>query len=221
MGTGKMRCILPSTERPFTLAKAIRHSFGTLTNGSRVVTYQVWAPAHVPPGKRLPLILGQTPVRWNAYPYLAAAAGCQFVSVNRDTWQEGLERWQEDVLAAQAEFAGRAEGDGSRGFLYGHSAETVPISLLAASRPELWKGVVILSPSATPDLSQCRLRNMYIDAAELDRGQEERLSAYQSEAAKAGVEVKLVMHPKARHTSWSRSTEQAKVRELAAFLSAQ
>lgn len=221
VGTGVMRCLVASTRRPFTFAKAIRHSSGTLTNGSRILTYQLWAPAHIPKGKPLPLILGQTPYRWNAYPYLAAAAGCQFVTVNRKSWEEGIEHWEEDVLAVQAEFAKRPGVDPERLYLYGHSAETVPINSLAATRPDLWKGAFILSPTALPDLSCCRLSSLLIDAAELDAGQVERLSAYQAEAAKAGVEVKLVLHPKARHTSWSRSTEQAKVEELAGYLSAQ
>jgi len=221
VGTGAMRCLVASTRRAFTFAKAIRHSSGTLTNGSRIITYQLWAPSHIPKGKRLPLILGQTPYRWNAYPYLAAAAGCQFVTVNRKSWEEGIEHWEEDVLAVQAEFAKRPAVDPKRLYLYGHSAETVPISSLAASRPELWKGALIPSPAALPDLRSCRLSALLIDAAELDPGQAERLSAYQAEAAKVGVEVKLVLHPKARHTSWSRSTEQAKVEALAGFLFAQ
>jgi hypothetical protein len=221
IGTGAMRCLVPPMEKPFSFAKTINHRSGALTNASRVVTYELWGPARTAPGKRLPLIVGQTPYAWTPYPYVAAAAGWQFVTVNRKSWVDGIDRWEEDVLAVLAEFAHRREVDSSRVYLYGHSAETIPISSLTASRPELWKGVMILSPTGLPELSQSRLSSMLIDAAELDRGQEARLSAYQAEAAKAGVVVKLVIHPKALHTSWSRSTEQAKVRELAAFLSAQ
>lgn len=124
-------------------------------------------------------------------------------------------------MAVQAEFATRGEMDGKRVFLYGHSAETFPISNLADSRPELWKGVLILSPSGLPDLSRCRLSSMFIDAGELDPGQKERLSTYQAEAARVGVAVDLVVHPKAPHTSWSRTTEKARVEALVGFLSAQ
>lgn len=221
LGTGAARCLVASTEKPFSFGKAVQHTWGTLTNGSRVITYQAWSPAHLSRQDRRPLILSQTASRWNAYPYLAAAAGCQLVAVSRKSWDEGLEHWEEDVLAVQSEFANRAGVDRKRVYLYGYSAETYRISNLAASRPDLWKGALLVSPSVLPDLSKCRLARLLVDAAELDPGQRERLSAYQAEAARAGVEVELVLHPNARHVSWSRTTEQARVERFAAYLRAQ
>lgn len=219
VGSEALRCVVAATEKPLRASRSVRHTSATLTNGTRVITYQRWSPARKT-GKLGPLILGQTPYRWNAYPQLAAAAGYHFVTVNRKSWEEGIDQWEEDVLAVRAELVKKPEVDGQRIYLYGHSAETYPMSNLAASWPELWKGALMLSPSTLPDLTRCRLSTVLIDAGELDTGARERLTKYQADAARAGVAVKLVIHPQARHTSWSRTTELAKVKALAEFLEA-
>jgi hypothetical protein len=79
----------------------------------------------------------------------------------------------------------------------------------------------MLSPSALPDLTTCRFTRLFIDAGELDTGSRERLETFQNDAARAGVATRVVIHPQARHTSWSRSTEREKVRELALWLATQ
>lgn len=217
--TDVTRCLVSPAAKPFSFGRAVQHASGALTNSGRVITYQVWKPSVISKSRKYPLVLGQTPYRWNPYPYAAARAGCWFVSINRKSWEQGIETWEEDVMAVYRAMTSEANIDAKRVFLYGHSAETSPICNLAEREPDLWKGALMLSPTGLPDLSRSRLSAMLIDAGELDAGAITRLSAYQTEAARAGVATRLVIHPGARHTSWSRTTEQSKVEEISRFLS--
>ncbi len=220
LGAGRERSLVAALEKDFKGIAAVRRESGMLTNAGRVVAYQRWFPAGRPGAKR-PVILAQTPFRWSPYPYVAALAGFEFVSLNRKTWESGLDNWEADILALREELCRRGEVDPRRMYLYGHSAETSPISALGAARPELWRGALLLSPGGLPDLSACRFARLFIDAGELDTGARQRLEAFQNDAARAGVPVRLVIHPEARHTSWSRGTEREKVRQIALWLGAQ
>jgi predicted esterase len=220
LGTGLERPLVEAMEKDFKGVASVRHESGMMTNAGRVVPYQRWFPSGRRGTKR-PVILAQTPFRWSPYPYVAALAGFEFVSMNRKNWESGIDHWEEDVLAMREELCRRGEADPGRIYLYGHSAETSPISSLGAAQPGLWRGALMLSPSALPDLTTCRFTRLFIDAGELDTGARERLEAYQNDAARAGVATRVVIHPQALHTSWSRSTEREKVRELALWLATQ
>lgn len=221
LATGGERCLVPASAGALTGLAAVRHDWGMLTNDGRVLAYQRWYPRAGRARVRRPVILSQTPFRWSPYPYAAALAGYEFASINRKSWEEGLENWIGDVLALREELLRQGIGDPARMYLYGHSAETSPISELGAQRPELWRGALLLSPSGLPPLPACRFRSLFLDAGELDPGARQRLERFQNEAARAGVATRLVVHPGARHTSWSRDTEREKVRQLTDWLRAQ
>ena len=60
---------------------------------------------------------------------------------------------------------------------------------------------------------------MLIAAGEKDESGSKRLSAYQTAAAKAGVNVRVVINPNAMHTAWSKGAERDRVTVLADYLS--
>lgn len=215
--THQVRPIIPVTKKPLNFAKSVHHSSATLTNGDHEITYQVWRPERISRGKKYPLIITQTPYYWSPFPVMAASSGYYFVKVNRISWEAGIDTWESDVLAVYNELSKDVQIDLGRVFLFGHSIETVPLSNLAAEKPLLWKGIIILSPIELPDLSRTDLSAIWIDAGELDR-RLDRLPAYQAEASKIGTRTRLVIHPKARHKSWSKAIEQAQIEEMAAFL---
>ncbi|HVV00500.1 MAG TPA: hypothetical protein VHH88_04005, partial [Verrucomicrobiae bacterium] len=214
----QLRRLTPVSAKPFSFATVARQSSGTLTNDNRIVTYQLWSPPHPKKGAKYGLVLTQTPYDYNPCALVAANAGYCFVSINRRSWEQGIENWESDVLAVYSEMTNRADVDTRRVYLYGHSAETIPISRIVHSHPGLWRGVLLASPTGLPEVETCRLHEIFIDGRGLERGAEARLVSYQDLAARKGIVVTLLIHPNAHHTSWSLNTAEAKVLATAAFL---
>ncbi len=213
------RCVVRPTERPFSFAKTITHSSVVISNGNEEIIGQLWRPTTLPSGRKYPLILTQTPYRWTPYPNMAACAGYYFLAINRKSWEEGIDTWESDVMTAYKELAKDPHIDLSRVFLLGFSAETDPISHLAAERPDLWKGVVMQSPEGLPDVLKTKISTMLIQIGEKDPKARQRIPPYLDESARHGIATRVIIYPNARHTSWSRTTEGAKVEEMADFLS--
>src|ERR1022692_2989893 len=58
---------------------------GTNSSGKEI-GYHLWEPTHVSPGKKYPLILGQSLYVWNSSPQVAANAGYYFATANFTNW---------------------------------------------------------------------------------------------------------------------------------------
>jgi predicted esterase len=217
--TGSQRCVVSPMEQPFSFEGKVTHVCGVITNQSREIPYHLWRPANLKPGKKYPLILGQTRYDWNPYPQIAARSGFYFVMVTRKSWAR-MEDWDKDIMAIYDDL-NDPHIDKKRIYLYGHSAETSLVSNIASEKPDLWKGVLLFSPTTLPDLSRSHISTMLIAAGKNDEGNGKRLPEYQANAAKAGVDVHIVMNPEAMHTAYSKSSEQERVDVLATYLSSQ
>lgn len=217
--TGALRRVFSAGGQELDAGNRLTHSAGVIVKGEREIRYHLWMPRRGFTGGKHPLVLGQTPYGWTPYPHTAAAAGCCWATVNRPTWEIGLETWVEDVLALYAELKSNPRIDFSRVYLYGRSAETVPLSELAAQEPGRWRGAIMFSPTVHPDLRQCSLHTLLLDCGEHDGLTRDRLRTYQTEAAvRHGVPVTVFSHETARHTSFSRVTAANRVRELGSYL---
>jgi hypothetical protein len=218
---GALRCVLAGSERGESLYRTFRHQAGVLEIGGREVTYRLWMPEPTIFRRKFPLIIGQTPYGWSPYPYIAVNAGYCFVTVDRPSWYEGLDTWGADVMGVYEHLKSNVHVDARAGYLYGRSAETPYLSAVAAENPQLWKGAVLFSPGTLPDLSLTSFSKVFVDLGEYDKGARERLTKYQAQAAARGVPVRLLVHETARHTSWSRATQRARLENLAEFLETQ
>jgi poly(3-hydroxybutyrate) depolymerase len=111
--------------------------------------------------------------------------------------------------------------DTNRVFLSGSSAETPYLNQLVAEKPDLWKGVILLSPSELPDLSMSNmhLSSMFIVAGANDGNSLEWLTKYQDQAAAAGISVKLLFLGDAQHITRSIASERNQLQQCAEYLS--
>ena len=212
---------LGSSLKPhFRYASIVNSVGGVFTNASgRQRNYDFWQPAHVLPGKRYPVIINQTISGGGPYPQIATSEGYYFASVNRPGWWEGIDSWKEDVMGLYGVLAKNPNIDASRVFLSASSAETPHLNQLVVEKPDLWKGVILLSPSALPDLSTVRLSSMFIVAGASDGNSLERLTKYQDQATEAGISVKLLFLGGAQHITRSIASERDQLQQCAEYLS--
>ena len=61
--------------------------FGMVTNsaGKRYASH-LWRPYREEPGRKYPLVLGNTPYSWTPYPMASGNAGYYFMTVDRPGW---------------------------------------------------------------------------------------------------------------------------------------
>ena len=219
LSADNMRCLFAGVDRAFAPEQTLRHSSFAITNNNREIRYHLWMPQQDYFGRKHPLVIGQTPYGWTPFPHVAAAANCCWVTINRATWEIGLSTWASDVLAVYEDLKRQEKIDFRKVYLYGRSAETVPLSELAAERPELWRGAILFSPTLMPDLSRCRLKTLLLDCGEYDSGTYQEVVKYQTDAAVSrGIPTTLLVHETARHTSFSRITAANRCLVLGYFL---
>ncbi|HKW30919.1 MAG TPA: hypothetical protein VJT54_16420 [Verrucomicrobiae bacterium] len=217
--SGEVQCVDSGFEGHFQYAKMVTPISGTITNASgEQMSYHVWAPAHVSPGKKYPLIIGQTHYMWYSYEQVAANCDCFFAFADRPSWWDGLSHWTTDVTSLYAILAKNPNIDTNRVFLFATSAESSQLSGFVAEDPGLWKGVILFDPVAEPDLSEAHLSKMFIASGTFDENDTKALIKYQDEAAKSGVAVRLGLQDGVQHITRSIASERERTRDFARFL---
>ncbi len=109
--------------------------------------------------------------------------------------------------------------DASRIYLSGASAETGLLNQLLVEKPDLWRGVILLSPSVLPDLSEVHMSSLFIVDGSNDGDALARLTKYQDQAAAEGIRVKLMFLNGAGHITRSTTGYREQLEQLAEFLS--
>ena len=219
--TKEVRCLVSNPKEEFKLVKAFAPSvgMGVATQG-RQISYHLWKPEHISPGKKYPLIIGQTHYIWNPYQQVATAAGCYYVAADRATWADNIDNWPEDVLELHDILAKDPNIDTNRIFLTAFSAEARDVNQVLATKPGICKGVILFNPGVEPDLSQAHLSRMLIFGGKDDDAGTPvaQLEQYQNTAAKAGIPVTLIIQEGAQHIVRSVATERERTRQFARFL---
>jgi hypothetical protein len=206
-------------KRKFKYTKMVTPIGGMVTNAEgKQMNYHVWTPAHVSPGKKYPLIIGQTHYMWFSYQQVAANGGYYFASADRLSWLAGLDDWGADVMGLYEILAKNPNIDTNRVYLFATSAESRYLSLLVSEKPDLWKGFILFNPVAKPDLSSAHLSRMFIVGGIDDGNAVEWLTKYQDEAARDGIPVKLILQDGVQHITRSIATERERTRQFARFL---
>jgi predicted esterase len=221
-----LRCIVPGSETPLKHARIVTPTGGTFLNDNGVRTYHLWKPPEASSGGRHPLILGQTPGTWLAYPHIAANANCYFAIVDRTYWMESaLNGWKTDVMSLYQTLIKDPNVDTNRVFLYGQGEETAFLTELLAQRPELWNGAFLVSPgdlakpASVTALSNAIPVKILIVAGTEDPGAVQRVTEYQKAASRAGASVEVVIQDGVQHVTKSIATERARAMLFAKFLS--
>jgi len=219
LDSGSLNCVYCSQEHPFKYAKYIAPLSKAVTNASgRVITYHLWEPSQAAHGKKCPVLLGQSPYNWQFYPELAANGGDFFVNVDRPSFLcPELNNWAEDVMTVYAELAKDHRIDTNNVYLYATSAESGELAPLVDRQPDLWRGIILITPESFPSLSGLHSRILIDDGLD-DKSTIAGVKKYQQAAAEAGVPVTLSWHNDTAHIYWSIATQREEAQQFAKFL---
>ena len=197
--TGKLTSLVSGTERPSPAAvRAVLAESRSGPPGAKA-NFIVVRPAgfdrHA--HRKYPVIIGNTSI--GCPPWVHAVADCGFfvVIVHRQNWMEDIETWGDRIMALYPTLAKIPELDLDQAYLFGGSAETRYLSKLATERPELWKGLLLLSPGALPDLAAFPLSKpvpkMMISYGDQEH-REQQIQRYLEDAARRGISVQAILH---------------------------
>lgn len=220
INTRTARCLASGLKGNFKYTSMVVPMGGIGKNAAgKEMSYHLWSPAQVVPGKKYPLILGQAHYMWFSYPQVAANGGYYFAAADRLSWWAGLADWGADVMGLYEILAKNPNIDTNRIYLFATSAESSLLSQFVAEKPDLWRGVILFNPVVEPDLSQAHLSTMFIvSGKDDDNNTLAGLSKYQAEAAKAGIPVKLIVQDGVQHITRSIATERERTKQFARFL---
>ncbi len=226
------RCVVSCSAHASPYARHVEAVHGTLKLGSgRKVDYYLYAPVNFNRHQhKYPLVIGDTVASNPEYqsraygPLWAEALACcdtYVVVVDRASWYVGLDQWEENVMEVYKHLAKNPSIDQDRVFLFGASAETRPLSELAQKRPELWKGLLLLNPSALPQITSMvpgkTAPKILISAGQAEHG-EERFNRFQADAGQNGVPVEVVIHPNSTHWLVSIDAMQERTKAMVDFI---
>ena len=220
INANSVRCLASGLQHDLRYARMVTPLAGMGTNAfGRHINYHVWEPPNVFPGKKYPLIIGQT-CGWFSYEQVAANGGYYFATADRISWFNGVADWVGDVTWLYELLAKNPNIDTNRVFLCGTSLETGFLNELASEKPGLWKGAILFNATRLPDLANTHLSKMFIvGGTGDDYGREVgRLTRYQNEAALAGVPVKVLLQDGSIHSARAIATERERTVQFAKFL---
>ena len=197
--TGKLTALVSGSERPSpAAARAVMAESRSGPPGAKA-RFIVVQPAGFDRNahRKYPVIIGNTSV--GCPPWVHAVANCGFfvIIVHRNNWMEDIETWGDRIMALYPTLAKIPELDLDQAYLFGGSAETRYLSKLATERPELWKGLLLLSPGALPDLAAFPLSKpvpkMMISYGDQEH-REQQIQRYLEDAARRGISVQAILH---------------------------
>ena len=206
----KLRSLVAYSDYPSGFVKKINPVRGPIKLASgRSVQCTIYAPPNLDPRKKYPLVIGDSYLRpadnggdGHLWMENLAACGAYVVYIERPNWMGKIDKWGEDVMGVYKNLAQNHRVDTDRVFLFGISAETPYVSAFATNSPNLWKGIIFLSPIVLPDFSgSTRLRPMPKIIISIG-GEEHRgdwLKQYQQKAIESGVMVETIIHSGERH----------------------
>lgn len=154
LGARNLRCVVPSTDQPFSKAKIIEptrhHARGT--DGGDVPYFQL-RPQTTAAGRKYPLVIGPAMQgHWSAESQVLANLGAIYCAPDR--WglysSDFMAESAEDMVAVMEDMLKSQEVDPSRVFLCGYSAGSVAIKRVLDAHPKRFKGAWVLSPVAFP-----------------------------------------------------------------------
>jgi hypothetical protein len=165
LATEKLQPAILYSDEPSDYAKNIRPEHITVKTASgKKLQCTIFPPVNFNPHRKYPLLIGDTIFTALTYrsqepSWAPAIANCggYVVIVDRDRWFVGLTNWGADILAAYNALKPSSRFDASQVFLFASSVETSYMNGALTNSPGLWKGAILLSPTALPDLSQVSL----------------------------------------------------------------
>jgi hypothetical protein len=195
--------IAPTGNLRFKHAAFVQPSYGTLTNASgQVKGYSIWVPAGRAPGRKYPLIIGQTGNgTWFNTEQTAPNCGYLFAVVHRPYWLcRSLSDWPADVAALHDVMRQHPNVDTNRVYLWGTSAESGWLAQSLCDQPNRWRGAIVFSPGGGITTRGAGAGKQVILIAGDESGDAQRMRDYQNRALPEGVAVKLYLQADKQHS---------------------
>lgn len=208
--SAQLKCVVPYGDQLSTYVKQENPSKASLpTAPGQTVDYYVIPPMNADqrPHRKYPLVIGDTQLwvmRGTQGPWVSAVTACDayVVVVDRRGWFDGIEDWDNNVMAVYNEVTQSLPIDKDRVFLFGASAETRYVSECLEKTPKLWQGAILLNPGGLPDFSHSppgqRRPRLLISAGEAEN-EEKRFEKYQADTLRYGVLVDYTIAPGEGH----------------------
>ena len=223
--SGGWQSVVSSSDYPSPLAQAVDTSSRNLSLEGSSATYTFFRPANFHPGKKYPLLIGDTTISTSIYgePFMKGVAACGAIVavVDRPNWTPGLDLWAQNVSLLYDDLKRDPAVDMSRVYLFAVSAETHYCSELMRTNPAPWRGVILLNPSELPDFSQSPWfqprPKMLLDAG-AEEHEDDRFQQYQLRALNWGVLVEYHTHPGETHRMVGSIGRLERVREEKHFI---
>jgi hypothetical protein len=175
-------------------------------------------PYHHDNAQSSPVLIGQSPYNWQVYSELTANGGYFFVNVDRPSFLcKELGNWAEDVMTVYRQLAQDPRIDTNAVYLYATSAESAELASLVDQKPDLWKGIILITPEYFPNLSVLHSKILIDDGMD-DESTIHLVTKYQQAAAEASVPLTLSLHKDTGHIYWSIATQREEAQQLANFL---
>jgi hypothetical protein len=217
--SGNVRFISPG-KKIMRYAKPGSRLSSSVTNSlGNIHPCEIRLPGSFDPRKKYPLVLHQGMVTLTE---AIANANAYYVIVTRpgpEFQHPQLKEWGEDIMAAYRLMAGDPHVDTNQVYLLAASAETVYMSQLMNKEPTLWKGAIMMSPVAFPDLLQSKADRFLINYGDEDQfDTEKQILKFQSNAARLGVPVRVVAAQQAGHTFVSETARTESIKAIMSFL---
>ncbi len=210
LASRQLRPVVPYSDFPSVYAQDIAPQIKPIKLPSgRSVNCTIYSPPHFDRRKKYPLLIGYThpgTVINGGFGRLGlpavAECGAYVAVVNRASWDNGIEQWDEMVTGVCKGLEKNPNIDFNQVYVFAASKETHYLSECVAKSPGLWKGAILLDPGELPDFSKSppfQQRPKILISAGGEEHEEDRLKQYQEESLKSGVMVKTVISPGESH----------------------
>jgi len=214
-----LNCLLPALP-PLRYAAFAAVTYHVTTNDlDQAVGYYIWAPTCLIPGKKYPLMLGQSTYRWVLEAEVAANSGYYFAMAERPTWSsERFRNWGEDVQSVCTALIKNENIDTNRIVLSSTStAEGWPLQQLMENDPAFAAGA-FLSGGMGPKTTCGYPANIEMLVGDKDQYFKlDALKRYLEDAAHNGIAVKIVLR-NGPHSTIALENQILLAREYADFL---
>lgn len=218
VASNKLHCLVSGLHDSLKYAQMIPFTNEVRTNSNGIeLAYRLWAPAHVVPGKKYPVILGQV-YGWTLDPQVAANEGCYFVAETMARWND-VRSWPKAVLALYGVVAQNQNIDTNRVYLIAYCAQAGYLEQVFDERPDICTGLILFHPATLPDLTATHVSKVLLIGGTDDKWSlAEKLKDYQNETVRSGVAVDLILQNGVAHINNSIATERGQAVALAQFL---
>jgi hypothetical protein len=219
-----VRKVTSAINTPLKWAKITGPITGIFTNKNRgAINYHLWQPVHVLPGKKYPLIIGQTMNIWDPFQQIAANAGWFFATSGRPSWNRSdMSAFPNEMTDFREAIAKEFPGvDINKVFIIVSSVQTPGANELFKEKPGLAKGLIFQHPAGLTSLPDVHAGSILILSGTDDRLQQtEGLIKTQDEAFNNGNYVNLLIQDGVQHSlNRSLDSERELCWQFARFLS--